>query len=65
LVGDLRWESFVEALRACARVRPQVSTRYCSTANAGLGSAAAAAAESSRWRGEVGVAEEGGERVDG
>jgi hypothetical protein len=51
LVGDLRWESFVAALRACARVRPQVSTRYCSTANAGLGEGAA---ERSRWREETG-----------
>ncbi|CAM0947979.1 unnamed protein product [Alopecurus aequalis] len=27
LQGDLRWESFAEALTAWARVRPQVSTR--------------------------------------
>jgi hypothetical protein len=50
LVGDLRWESLVEALAACAVVRLQVSMRYCSTENQGLGEAAA---ESSRWRGEV------------
>jgi hypothetical protein len=46
----LRWESLVEALAACALVRLQVSTRYCSTENQGLGEAAA---ESSRWRGKV------------
>ncbi|VAI52738.1 unnamed protein product [Triticum turgidum subsp. durum] len=27
LSGDLRWESFGEALAACGRVRPQVETR--------------------------------------
>uniref|UniRef100_R7WDK8 Uncharacterized protein n=1 Tax=Aegilops tauschii TaxID=37682 RepID=R7WDK8_AEGTA len=33
LEGDLRWESFVEAFSACARVRPHMSTRYSSTTN--------------------------------
>jgi hypothetical protein len=53
------WESFVDALRACARVRPQVPTRYSSTAKLGLGETAGAAAERSRWRGQTGeVAED-------
>jgi hypothetical protein len=51
----LRWESFAEALRACARVRPQVATRYSSTAKPELGEAAT---ERRRWGHRVGEAEE-------
>uniref|UniRef100_A0A8R7Q4R0 Uncharacterized protein n=1 Tax=Triticum urartu TaxID=4572 RepID=A0A8R7Q4R0_TRIUA len=57
LAGDLRWESLVEALSAWARVRPQVSTRYSSTANPRLGGMGAATAERRRRSGGVAGAE--------
>uniref|UniRef100_A0A8R7URC6 Uncharacterized protein n=1 Tax=Triticum urartu TaxID=4572 RepID=A0A8R7URC6_TRIUA len=57
LEGDLRWESLAEALRACARVRPQVETRYPSTSKLGFGKMAGAAVDMRRRSWEAGDAE--------
>ena len=52
----MRWEILVAALRAWARVRPQVSMRYSSTVKLGLEErvGAAAVAERRQWRGKSG-----------
>ncbi|BAT13125.1 Os11g0206150, partial [Oryza sativa Japonica Group] len=62
LAGDLRWESFLDALSAWAPVRPQVSTRYSSTEK-GVAAADLAAVERRRRRRRLRSREEVGRWV--